>query len=148
MTRDRVEAFTDGACRGNPGPGGWAALLRYNGHEKLLSGGDPHTTNNRMELLGAIHALEALKRPCHVRLHTDSEYVQRGITEWLAGWKRKGWKTSAGQPVKNVDLWERLDRARSAHAVDWQWVRGHAGHPENERVDAAAREAAARQRST
>jgi ribonuclease HI len=118
-------------------------LLRYGAHEKLISGGEPLTTNNRMELLAAIRALEALKRPCRVRLHTDSEYVKRGITEWLSGWKRKGWKTAAGQPVKNVDLWERLDRARSTHEVEWAWVRGHSGHPENERVDAAAREEAA-----
>jgi ribonuclease HI len=148
MTRETVEVFTDGACRGNPGPGGWAALLRYGGHEKLISGGEPLTTNNRMELLAAIRALEALKRPCCVRLYTDSEYVKRGITEWLAGWKRKGWKTAAGQPVKNVDLWERLDRARSTHDVQWAWVRGHSGHPENERVDAAAREEAAQQSQT
>lgn len=145
MTRGTVEVFTDGACRGNPGPGGWAALLRYGGHEKLISGGEPLTTNNRMELLAAIRGLEALKRPCHVRLYTDSEYLKRGITEWISGWKRKGWKTSAGQPVKNVDLWERLDRARLTHRVEWAWVRGHSGHPENERVDAAAREEAAQQ---
>lgn len=143
MTRGTVDVFTDGACRGNPGPGGWAALLRYGAHEKLISGGESLTTNNRMELLAAIRALEALKRPCRVRLHTDSEYLKRGITEWISGWKRKGWKTAAGQPVKNVDLWERLDRARSTHEVEWAWVRGHSGHPENERVDAAAREQAA-----
>ncbi|MCU0934550.1 MAG: ribonuclease HI [Gammaproteobacteria bacterium] len=148
MTRETVEVFTDGACRGNPGPGGWAALLRYGGHEKLISGGEPLTTNNRMELMAAIRALEALKRPCHVRLHTDSEYLKRGITEWISGWKRKGWKTAAGQPVKNVDLWEQLDRARSTHEVQWAWVRGHSGHPENERVDAAAREEAAHQAQT
>ncbi len=148
MTRGTVEVFTDGACRGNPGPGGWAALLRYGGHEKLISGGEPVTTNNRMELLAAIRGLEALKRPCRVRVYTDSEYLKRGITEWISGWKRKGWKTAAGQPVKNVDLWERLDQVQSTHKVEWAWVRGHSGHPENERVDAAAREEAAQQAQT
>jgi ribonuclease HI len=144
MTRGEVELFTDGACRGNPGPGGWAALLRYGGHEKALSGGERLTTNNRMELTAAIEGLEALKRPCRVRLCTDSQYVMKGITEWLARWKRRGWKTADGNAVKNVDLWRRLDEAQARHRVDWEWVRGHSGHPENERVDSLAREAAAR----
>jgi ribonuclease HI len=143
VTGAEVEVFTDGACRGNPGPGGWAALLRYRGHERVLSGGERLTTNNRMELLAAIAGLEALKRPCRVRLYTDSEYLRRGITEWLPGWKRKGWKTAAGTPVKNVDLWRRLEAAEAPHTVEWRWVRGHSGHAENERVDALAREAAA-----
>ncbi|MBM3643750.1 MAG: ribonuclease HI [Alphaproteobacteria bacterium] len=134
-----VEAFTDGACRGNPGPGGWAALLRIGERERELSGGDPATTNNRMELMAAIAALEALKRPCAVRLVTDSTYVRDGITRWVIGWKRNGWRTADRKPVKNVDLWQRLDAARAGHTIDWQWVKGHSGHPENERVDALAR---------
>lgn len=133
-----VEVFTDGACRGNPGPGGWGVLLRYNGHEKTLHGSEPHTTNNRMELMAAIKGLEALKKSCKVRLTTDSTYVQKGITQWLAGWKRKGWKTAAGKPVKNADLWQRLDTAAARHDVQWHWVRGHQGHAENEQVDALA----------
>jgi ribonuclease HI len=133
-----VEAFTDGACRGNPGPGGWGALLRYRGRERTLHGGEPLTTNNRMELMAAIEALEALTRPCQVRLTTDSEYLRRGITEWLPNWKRRGWRTAARQPVKNVDLWQRLDAAAARHQVEWHWVRGHSGHPENERADALA----------
>ena len=135
-----VAIYTDGACKGNPGPGGWGALLRMGKHEKELSGSDPHTTNNRMELLGAIHALEALKRPCHVRLHTDSEYVRRGITEWLAGWKAKGWKTASKEPVKNAELWKQLDALveGSGHRIDWRWVKGHSGDPGNERADALA----------
>lgn len=137
----RVEIFTDGACRGNPGPGGWAALLRYKGRERVLSGGEPHTTNNRMELMAAIHALEALTRPCEVRLVTDSEYLRNGVTRWLSAWKRRGWKTADGKPVKNIDLWQRLDQAMRTHAVEWVWVRGHSGHAENERVDALARDA-------
>jgi len=145
---DRVEAFTDGACRGNPGPGGWGVLLRYRSRERTLSGGELLTTNNRMELMAAIHAFEALKRPCHVIVHTDSEYVKKGITEWLPRWKLKGWKTADGKPVKNTDLWQRLDQARAAHRVEWKWVRGHSGHPENERVDALARNAAAAVRSS
>jgi len=137
-----VEIFTDGACSGNPGPGGWAALLRWNGHEKALSGGEPATTNNRMELMAAIAALEALKRPVRATLHTDSRYVMDGITRYMPGWKRKGWKTAAGGPVKNIDLWQRLNVALARHEVAWEWVRGHAGHAENERVDALARAAA------
>jgi len=135
---DVVEIFTDGACRGNPGPGGWAALLRYKGREKTLHGAEPMTTNNRMELMAAIQALESLKRPCRVRLTTDSEYVKKGIQEWLPGWKRRGWKTAGKKAVKNVDLWERLDQAAQRHEVEWYWVRGHNGHPENERVDRLA----------
>jgi len=135
---DKVEAFTDGACRGNPGPGGWGVLLRYGSHERTLHGGEPMTTNNRMELTAAIRALEALKRPCRVTLTTDSQYVRKGITEWLADWKRRGWKTSARKPVKNADLWQRLEAAAGRHEVQWHWVRGHAGHPENERADQLA----------
>ncbi len=136
---DVVEVFTDGACLGNPGPGGWAALLRWRGSEKLLAGGDPQTTNNRMELLAAIVALESLTRACEVHLITDSQYVRHGIEKWLAGWRANGWRTAARQPVKNRDLWERLDAAAARHRVRWAWVRGHSGHPENERVDRAAR---------
>lgn len=138
---DGVFLFTDGACSGNPGPGGWGALLRYRGHEKELSGAEPDTTNNRMELLAAISGLEALKRPARVRIVTDSQYVMKGVTEWLAGWKRRGWKTADRQPVKNVDLWQRLEKALAPHQVEWEWVRGHSGHPENERVDQLARAA-------
>jgi len=133
-----VEIFTDGACSGNPGPGGWGALLRMGGVEKELSGGENPTTNNRMELMGAIKGLEALKSPSQVRLYTDSQYVQKGISEWLPGWIRKGWKTADNKPVKNADLWQRLDAARKPHKVDFIWVRGHNGHAENERVDALA----------
>lgn len=142
-----IEIHTDGACLGNPGPGGWAALLRFNGSERELSGGEAQTTNNRMELMGAIAALEALKEPCTVVLHSDSKYVLQGISEWMPGWKRKGWKTSGGGAVKNQDLWQRLDAARLPHRIVWQWVKGHAGHPENERVDALARAQAERFRS-
>ena len=138
---DAVEIFTDGACRGNPGPGGWGAVLRHGGHEKLLYGRSSDTTNNRMELTAAIEALETLRRPCRVRLSTDSTYVKNGITQWIGGWRRKGWKTRNGKPVKNVDLWRRLDRAASPHRVEWVWVRGHAGHEGNERADALARSA-------
>jgi ribonuclease HI len=138
---DIVEIHTDGACRGNPGPGGWGAILSYDGHEKLLSGAEADTTNNRMELLAAIQGLEALKRRCRVRLVTDSQYVRNGITQWMANWKRNDWRTASRKPVKNADLWERLDAAASRHDVDWVWVRGHAGHPENERADALARSA-------
>ncbi|MBI5039995.1 MAG: ribonuclease HI [Gammaproteobacteria bacterium] len=141
MSEDLVEIFTDGACRGNPGPGGWGAILRFNGTEKELYGGAAQTTNNRMEMLAAINALAALKRPCRVRLTTDSKYVQQGITEWLAGWKRKNWKNAARQPVKNQDLWMELDRLAEPHQIDWQWVKGHAGHPENERADQLANRA-------
>jgi ribonuclease HI len=133
-----VEIFTDGACKGNPGPGGWGAILRYGSREKELSGSDPATTNNRMELMAAIMSLESLTRPSVVRLHTDSVYVLRGITDWLPGWKRNGWKTKDRKPVKNVDLWQRLDEANARHDVEWIWVKGHAGHPENERADALA----------
>jgi ribonuclease HI len=138
-SKPEVDAFTDGACSGNPGPGGWGAILRMGDKEKELSGGDPATTNNRMELMGAIAALEALKRPCKVRLHTDSVYVKDGATKWIHGWKKNGWKTSDKKPVKNVELWQRLDEARNGHEVQWIWVKGHSGHPENERVDALAR---------
>ena len=144
---EEVEIFTDGACRGNPGPGGWGAVLRYGGHEKLLSGRSNDTTNNRMELTAAIKALEALHRPCRVRLATDSTYVKNGITQWLAAWKRRGWKTADRRPVKNVDLWRRLEQAASLHDVEWVWVRGHAGHEGNERADALARSAAAERAS-
>jgi ribonuclease HI len=133
-----VAIFTDGACRGNPGPGGWGALLRFNGTEKELYGAEPMTTNNRMELMAAISALASLKRPCRVNVTTDSKYVLQGITEWLAGWKRKNWKTASKQPVKNVDLWQELDRLASQHQIEWHWVRGHTGHPENERADQLA----------
>ena len=134
-----VEVFTDGACRGNPGPGGWAAILRYRGSEKELSGFDPDTTNNRMEMTAAVAGLEALKRSCRVRLYSDSQYLRDGITKWIHGWKRRGWRTADKQPVKNVDLWQRLDAVAGRHDVAWIWVRGHSGHPENERADALAR---------
>jgi ribonuclease HI len=145
---DVVDLFTDGACSGNPGPGGWGVILRYRGVEKELSGGEPATTNNRMELMAAIHGLESLKRPVHVRVHTDSSYVREGITRWIHAWKQKGWRTADKKPVKNQDLWQRLERALAQHEIEWNWVRGHAGHPENERADALARQAceAARQR--
>ncbi|MGK2741478.1 ribonuclease HI [Tepidicaulis sp. LMO-SS28] len=135
-----IEIYTDGACSGNPGPGGWGAILRYNGTEKELSGGEQLTTNNRMELMAAIMALEALKRPSKVALYTDSVYVRDGITKWIHGWKRNGWKTAAKKPVKNDDLWKRLDAALKNHEIEWHWVRGHSGHPENERADALARD--------
>jgi len=138
VSTTNVEIFTDGACRGNPGPGGWGVLLRYGSHEKRLHGGEPHTTNNRMELLAAIVALETLTRPSHVRLTTDSQYVQKGVSEWMAQWKRRGWKTADRKPVKNVDLWQRLDEAERRHRVEWHWVRGHSGHAENEIADALA----------
>ncbi len=138
MNDERVELFTDGACRGNPGPGGWGALLRFGGTEKELFGGETETTNNRMELMAAIRGLESLTRPCRVRLTTDSQYVMKGVTEWMDNWKRRGWKTAAKKPVKNVDLWQRLDKALAPHEVDWQWVRGHTGHVENERADELA----------
>ena len=135
-----VEIYTDGACKGNPGPGGWGVLLKSGGTEKELYGGEPGTTNNRMELLAVIRALESLKRPCQVTLYLDSQYVLKGITEWLPGWKAKGWRTAAKQPVKNVDLWQALDALVSGggHQIDWRWVRGHAGDPGNERADALA----------
>jgi ribonuclease HI len=138
----RVELFTDGACLGNPGPGGWGALLRFGDREKELSGGEPLTTNNRMELMGAIAGLEALKRPCEVVLTTDSQYVKRGVEEWIARWRANGWRTSDRKPVKNQDLWERLSAAIASHRVHWHWVKGHAGHAENERVDRLASDAA------
>ncbi len=140
-THKVVEIFTDGACRGNPGPGGWGAILRYQGQELELYGYEADTTNNQMELMAAIQALEALKRPCQVSLTTDSQYVRQGITEWLAGWKRKAWKTAAGKPVKNKELWQRLDKATAGHQVEWKWVKGHSGHQENERVDQLANKA-------
>jgi len=142
-----VSIHTDGACLGNPGPGGWAALLRYKGHERELSGGEPDTTNNRMELMGAIMGLEALSEPCRIVLTTDSQYVRKGITEWMSNWVRRGWKTAGGDPVKNRDLWERLHAASLRHSIDWKWVKGHSGQPENERVDVLARVQAERLRA-
>ena len=139
-----VEIFTDGACSGNPGPGGWGALLRYGDREKELKGGERQTTNNRMELTAAIEALKALKRPARVRLATDSQYVKNGITQWLPGWKARGWRTAQKKPVKNQDLWEALDREMARHTVDWVWVKGHAGHTDNERADQLANEGMAR----
>jgi ribonuclease HI len=133
-----VEIYSDGACRGNPGPGGWGVLLRANGAEKELYGGEAATTNNRMELMAAIRALEALKRPSHVKLYTDSIYVMKGITAWIRDWKRRGWRTADKKPVKNEDLWRRLDELAARHQIEWHWVKGHAGHPENERADALA----------
>lgn len=138
---DVVDVFTDGACSGNPGVGGWAALLRYGEAERMLHGAEAHTTNNRMELLAAIRALEALKRPSRVRLATDSQYVQRGISEWVPKWRANGWLTADRKPVRNQDLWERLAELTAIHEVTWEWVRGHAGHPENDRVDRQARAA-------
>ena len=143
MSGRTVAIFTDGACRGNPGPGGWGALLRYDGTEKELCGGEDPTTNNRMELMAAIRALESLKRPVNVVLHTDSIYLKDGITRWIDGWKRNGWKTAARKPVKNIDLWQRLDAALAGHNVEWRWVKGHAGHVDNERADALARKGVA-----
>ena len=133
-----VVIYTDGACRGNPGPGGWGALLMFGEHEKALTGGELMTTNNRMELMAAIQALEALTRPCKVELHTDSQYLRQGVTEWIHGWKKRGWMTADKKPVKNEDLWRSLDTARERHTVDWRWVKGHSGHPLNERVDQLA----------
>jgi ribonuclease HI len=138
---ETVDIFTDGACSGNPGPGGWGALLRIGAKEKELSGYEPATTNNRMELMAVIEALRALKRPVTARVHTDSQYVQKGISEWIHGWKKRGWLTADKKPVKNADLWQALDSAQAGHAIEWLWVRGHAGHVENERVDALARRA-------
>ncbi|MDO9053935.1 MAG: ribonuclease HI [Gallionella sp.] len=138
MTEEIVDIFTDGACKGNPGVGGWGALLRSKGKERELFGGEAHTTNNRMEMMGAIAALEALTRRCRVRLHTDSKYVHQGITVWLAGWKQRGWKTADKKPVKNEDLWHRLDALAVQHEIEWLWVKGHAGHVENERADVLA----------
>lgn len=138
MNLKKVEIFTDGACKGNPGPGGWGALLRYGKTEKSLHGGEPLTTNNRMELLAAIEGLNALKGRCEVVLTTDSQYVRKGITEWLAGWKANGWRTASKKPVKNQDLWQRLDTAEQAHNITWNWVKGHSGHRENEIADQLA----------
>lgn len=140
-----VEIFTDGACKGNPGPGGWGAVIRSGAHEKELSGGEPLTTNNRMELLAAIRALEALKRPCEIVLHTDSNYVKDGITKWIHGWRRNGWRTADKKPVKNAELWQQLLDAAAPHKVEWRWVKGHSGHPENERADKLACDAATAQ---
>ncbi|MDR0233262.1 MAG: ribonuclease HI [Zoogloeaceae bacterium] len=140
MKTELVDIYTDGSCQGNPGPGGWGALLRMGKAEKELSGGEPHTTNNRMELLAVIRALEALKRPVHARVHTDSRYVQQGISEWIGTWKQNGWKTADKKPVKNDDLWRELDRLAARHEMEWVWVKGHAGHPENERADQLARQ--------
>ncbi len=137
----QVEIWTDGACSGNPGPGGWGALLRFGDRERELAGGDPATTNNRMELMAAIEALNALTRPCDVIIHTDSRYVMDGITDWIRGWKARGWKTAARKPVKNADLWQALDAATAPHAITWRWVKGHAGDAGNERADTLAREA-------
>ena len=134
-----VEIFTDGACSGNPGPGGWGAILRYGETEKEMNGGEPQTTNNRMELMAAIMAIEAVKRPCEIHLHTDSEYLRQGITTWIHSWKARNWKTADKKPVKNVDLWQRLEAAIESHDVHWHWVKGHSGHKENERADELAR---------
>ena len=139
----KVEIFTDGACKGNPGPGGWGAIVRSGPHEKELSGGEPVTTNNRMEMMAAIRALQALKRPCEVVLHTDSTYLKDGITKWIHGWQRNGWKTADRKPVKNAELWQELLEAVGSHRIEWRWVKGHAGHPENERADRLACDAAA-----
>ncbi|MBU4609819.1 ribonuclease HI [Achromobacter sp. GG226] len=140
---DFVEIWTDGACKGNPGPGGWGALMRAGDHEKTLHGGEPHTTNNRMELLAVIEALRALKRTCRVVLHTDSQYVQKGITGWIINWKRRGWITADKKPVKNADLWQQLDAECARHEVEWRWVRGHDGDPGNERADQLANQGVA-----
>ena len=142
----QVQIHTDGACLGNPGPGGWAALLNYRGREREISGGEALTTNNRMELMAAIMALETLSEGCAVVLHTDSQYVRQGITEWIPGWIRRGWRNAAGQPVKNRDLWERLHAACHRHRIDWRWVKGHSGDPDNDRVDELARAQAVRER--
>jgi ribonuclease HI len=140
MSEQRVTIYTDGACSGNPGPGGWGAILTLGDHTKELMGGEAHTTNNRMELMAAISALEALTRGCSVDLYTDSNYLRDGITKWIHGWRRNGWRTADKKPVKNAELWQRLDRALERHRIQWHWVRGHAGHAENERADALARE--------
>jgi len=141
MAERVVEVYSDGACRGNPGPGGWSAIIRFDSVEKELSGGETATTNNRMELTAVIRALEALTRHSRVRVYTDSQYVQKGISEWIRAWKRRDWKTADRKPVKNVDLWRRLDELNASHEVEWRWVKGHAGHPENERADVLANKA-------
>lgn len=141
ISNNIIKIFTDGACRGNPGPGGWGAILRYKDTKKEINGAVKHTTNNRMELLAAIKALESLTRPCEVCLTTDSQYVRKGILEWLTNWKKKNWITSAKKPVKNKDLWQQLDQLNQTHKIDWQWIKGHSGHPENERADQLANEA-------
>jgi ribonuclease HI len=138
MNLTRIDIYTDGACKGNPGPGGWGALLRCGEHERELFGGEALTTNNRMELLAVIKALEALKQQSDVAIHTDSQYVQKGVSEWLSNWKARGWRTADGKPLKNVDLWQRLDALLAGHRIDWLWVRGHSGHVENERADVLA----------
>ena len=144
MTQDKtVTLYTDGACKGNPGKGGWGVLMRYGSHEKELFGGEAHTTNNRMELTAIIQGLAALKRPCAVVIYTDSQYVKNGMEQWIHGWKKNGWKTAAKQPVKNEDLWRQLDQLAAQHQIQWQWVRGHAGHAENERADALANQGVA-----
>jgi ribonuclease HI len=140
MSEQRVVIHTDGACSGNPGPGGWGAILSFGDHAKELKGGEAHTTNNRMELMAAIAAIEALKRPCHVDIHTDSQYLRNGIMTWIKQWKRNGWRTADKKPVKNVDLWQRLDAALEHHTIHWHWVKGHAGHALNERADQLARD--------
>lgn len=140
---DKVEIYTDGACKGNPGTGGWGALLIAGGHKKEIYGGERNTTNNRMELKAVIEALSALKRPCEVVVHTDSQYVQKGISEWIHGWKARGWKTASKEPVKNVDLWQALDAAQAMHTIQWRWVKGHAGHDGNERADVLANQGVA-----
>jgi ribonuclease HI len=146
-TQQHVVIHTDGACSGNPGPGGWGAILHWGDHERELKGGEAHTTNNRMELMAAIAALESLKRPCAVDVHTDSQYLRNGIMQWINNWKRNGWRTASKEPVKNVDLWKRLDAALHTHTVRWHWVKGHAGHDLNERADELAREAIAEMRA-
>lgn len=138
VKKDTVELYTDGACRGNPGPGGWGVLLRYRGVEKTLSGAEDHTTNNRMEIMAAIQGLKALKRPSIVAIYTDSEYLRKGITEWIKGWQAKNWKNAAGKPVKNQDLWQALLEVEEPHQIEWHWVKGHSGHPENDRADELA----------
>lgn len=138
MNADTIYIYSDGACKGNPGPGGWGALLVKGGHRKEISGGEANTTNNRMEMTAVIRALESLKQPSTVEVHTDSQYVQKGISEWMSGWKRRNWRTADGKPVKNQDLWLQLDSLSQLHRIEWKWVRGHAGHPENERADALA----------
>ena len=144
MTQDKtVSLYTDGACKGNPGKGGWGVLMRYGSHEKELFGGEAHTTNNRMELTAIIQGLAAIKRPCAVVIYTDSQYVKNGMEQWIHGWKKNGWKTASKQPVKNEDLWQQLDRLAAQHQIQWQWVRGHAGHAENERADALANQGVA-----